>query len=96
MSDITTLDFPRSDVRRLFCVMLALHESQNGLSLNALAAATGFSKPAILQNLERFHQFGVIVEKVDFVYRVVDWGPVIKRTGLRKLLVAENGDGEAD
>lgn len=80
-------------MRRSLYVMLTLYESPGGLSLNQLAAVTGYFKANLLKILGGFERFGVVVEKEDFVYRVVDWGPLIKKTGLRELIVPKKSGG---
>lgn len=97
LSTPKNLNFPKGDIRRSLYVMLALYESPDGLSLNQLAAMTGYFKANLLKILSGFERLGVVVEKEDFVYRVADWGPVIKKTGLRELIAPRRpggGDGK--
>lgn len=89
------LKFPKGDARRALYVMLALHESNGGLTLNQLAAITGYFKSNLVSTLKSFEQFGVVLEKEDFVYRISDWGPILKKTGLKELLVS-GGAGSGD
>ncbi len=77
--------FPRGDVRRLLRLALAMAELERP-TLNTLAAETGHHKP-ILDDVPRLReQLGVQVEKEGAEYRLVDWGPVIKKAGIKKLL----------
>lgn len=77
---------PRGDVRRLLRLALAMSELERP-TLNALADATGHHKQTILDDVVRLReQLGVRVEKIEAEYRLVDWGPVIKKGGIRKLL----------
>jgi len=78
--------FPRGDVRRLLRLALAMAELERP-TLNALAAETGHHKQTILDDVPRLReQLGVIVEKEGSEFRLIDWGPVVKRSGIKKLL----------
>ena len=78
--------FPRGDVRRLLKLALAMAEAERP-TLNSLAAATGHHKQTILDDVARLRaQLGIVVEKEGAVFRFVDWGPVVKKSGIRKLL----------
>lgn len=86
MAEESNPQYPRGDVRRLLRLALAMSELERP-TLNALAAATGHHKQTILDDVHRLRdQLGIKVEKVEAEYRLTDWGPVIKRTGIRKLL----------
>lgn len=78
--------YPRGDVRRLLRLALAMAELERP-TLNALAAETGHHKQTILDDVPRLReQLGVQVEKDGSEYRLVDWGPVVKKAGIKKLL----------
>ncbi|WP_255311601.1 winged helix-turn-helix domain-containing protein [Ectopseudomonas oleovorans] len=86
MADDSKQQFPRGDVRRLLRLALAMTEVERP-TLNALAAETGHHKQTILDDVPRLReQLGVLVEKEGAEYRLVDWGPVVKKTGIKKLL----------
>lgn len=86
MAEESKLQFPRGDVRRLLRLALAMAELEHP-TLNALATETGHHKQTILDDVPRLReQLGVHVVKDGSVYRLVDWGPVIKKTGIKKLL----------
>lgn len=85
MADETTTQFPRGDVRRLLRLALAMSEMDSP-TLNALAAETGHHKQTILDDVKRLRvQLGIQVEKVGPVFVLFDWGPVVKKTGIKKL-----------
>jgi hypothetical protein len=86
MVDDSKSQFPRGDVRRLLRLALAMADLERP-TLNALAAETGHHKQTILDDVPRLReQLGVQVEKEGAEYRLVDWGPVVKRAGIKKLL----------
>lgn len=86
MAEDLKLQFPRGDVRRLLRLALAMSELERP-TLNALAAETGHHKQTILDDVPRLReQLGVQVEKEGSEYRLVEWGPVLKKTGIKKLL----------
>ncbi|WP_455233206.1 hypothetical protein [Geopseudomonas aromaticivorans] len=83
--------FPRGDVRRLLRLALAMAELERP-TLNALAATTGHHKQTILDDVSRLReQLGIIVGKEGPVFVLEDWGPVVKKSGIRKLLDATQG-----
>lgn len=83
---MTDMKYPRGDVRRLFRLALAMTEVERP-TLNALAAETGHHKQTILDDMTRLReQLGIQVEKDGVEYRLIDWGPVVKKTGVKKFL----------
>lgn len=85
------MKYPRGDVRRLFRLALAMVEVERP-TLNALAAETGHHKQTILDDVTRLReQLGIVVEKEGFEYRLVDWGPVVKQSGVKKFLQGQLG-----
>lgn len=91
MADDSKQQFPRGDVRRLLRLALAMTEVERP-TLNALAAETGHHKQTILDDMPRLReQLGVQVEKEGAEYRLVGWGPVVKKTGIKKLLQGQMG-----
>lgn len=86
MADELKPQFPRGDIRRLLRLALAMAELERP-TLNSLAAETGHHKQTILDDIHRMReQLGVQVEKEGAEYRLVDWGPVVKKSGIKKLL----------
>lgn len=82
-------NFPRGDVRRLLRLALAMVELERA-TLTTLAAETGHHKQTIIDDVERLReQLGVQIEKVGAEYQLVDWGPVLKKGGIKKLLVPQ-------
>lgn len=83
---MTDMKYPRGDVRRLFRLALAMAEVERP-TLNALAAETRHHKQTILDDMTRLReQLGIQVEKDGVEYRLIDWGPVVKKTGVKKFL----------
>lgn len=82
-------NFPRGDVRRLLRLALAMVELERA-TLTTLAAETGHHKQTVIDDVERLReQLGVQIEKVGAEYRLVDWGPVLKKGGIKKLLAPQ-------
>lgn len=91
MADDSKPQFPRGDVRRLLRLALAMSELERP-TLNALAAETGHHKQTILDDVPRLRdQLGIQVEKEGSEYRLLEWGPVIKKSGIKKLLQGQMG-----
>lgn len=89
MPKTTDLQFPRGDVRRLLRLALAMAELERP-TLNALAAETGHHKQTILDDVPRLReQLGIEVVKDGFEYKLVDWGPVVKKGGIKALLCGQ-------
>lgn len=83
--------FPRGDVRRLLRLALAMAELERP-TLNALASETGHHKQTILDDVPRMReQLGIQIEKEGVEYKLVDWGPVVKKAGIKKLLRGQVG-----
>lgn len=79
-------DFPVRDVRRLFRVLVAL-DKLGSSRLTQLVNETGYSKQNILDSMKRAGvQLGVEIEKDENEYRLVNWGPALSKTGVKKLL----------
>jgi hypothetical protein len=90
MADESKPQYPRGDVRRLLRLALAMAELDRP-TLNALAAETGHHKQTILDDVPRLReQLGVLVEKDGAEYRLIEWGPVVKKTGIKKLLQGQS------
>lgn len=77
--------FPKGDVRRLLTLALAI-ESLERATLVSLAAATGHHKQTVQDDVPKLAQLGIEVEKTGPVYRLTSWGPILKRTALKKFL----------
>lgn len=91
MAENAKTQFPRGDVRRLLRLALAMTEVERP-TLNALASETGHHKQTILDDVLRLReQLGIRIEKEGAEYRLVDWGPVVKKTGIKKLLQGQLG-----
>jgi hypothetical protein len=82
MADDSKPQFHRGDVRRLLRLALAMAELER----------PGHHKQTILDDVPRLReQLGVQVDKEGAEYRLVDWGPVVKKTGIKKLLQGQLG-----
>lgn len=91
MTEESKPQYPRGDVRRLLRLALAMDELERP-TLNALAAETGHHKQTIIDDVPRLRdQLGVRIEKDGSEYRLADWGPVVKKSGIKKLLLGQLG-----
>ena len=77
--------FPKGDFRRLAAVLHAIDQLQPA-TLVRIAAATGLDKRTVTGLVAQADQAGVTIAKEGPVYTIADWGPVIRKSGLRKLL----------
>lgn len=89
MAEESKTQYPRGDVRRLLRLALAIAEMERP-TLNSLASETGHHKQTILDDVPRLReQLGVLVERDGSEFRLVDWGPVVKKEGIKKLLMGQ-------
>jgi hypothetical protein len=78
--------FPKGDVRRLF-VLLAAIDSLDRPTLTTLATFTGHNKGTIDADVGRLvEQFAVRIDREGPVFRLLDWGPYLKKSPIKKLL----------
>ena len=75
--------YPKGDLRRMLVVLAAIDTPQ-GSSLVRIAQRTGLDKKSITRLIDQAgEQAAVSIAKEGAVYRIVDWGPVIKRNGAK-------------
>ncbi|MFN4267055.1 MAG: hypothetical protein ACK4F8_15055 [Aquabacterium sp.] len=73
--------------------VLAAIDMTKGATLVEIVSRTGLDKKTVTHMIEQAQrQAGVQVTKAVYTYRVEDWGPVIRRGGLRLVLTGELGD----
>lgn len=76
--------YPRSDARRLFVLLAAIDRLERP-TLTSLSAATGHNKGTIDADVLRLsEQYGIDIAKEDAVYRIVSWGDLLKKDGVRR------------
>jgi len=81
-----TPQYPKGDLRRMLAVLAAIDTPQ-GSSLVRIAADTGLDKKTVTSMIEQARvQADVSIEKDGAIYRVTDWGRVIKKSGARLAL----------
>lgn len=81
----TGLQYARGDARRLLMLLAAVDRLPRP-TLTTLAAATGHNKGTIARDVERLReQFGVHISKQGPVYRIEDWGRILRPAGVREL-----------
>ncbi|WP_454727930.1 MULTISPECIES: hypothetical protein [Cupriavidus] len=75
--------FPKGDVRRLM-VLLAAIEALPRATITTLAEATAHNKGTIAADIDKLReQFGVAIAFDTPVYRLDDWGPLLRPKGVR-------------
>lgn len=78
--------YPKGDLRRMLAVLAAIDTPQ-GSSLVRIAADTGLDKKTVTSMIDQARtQADVSIEKVGAIYRVTDWGRVIKKSGVKLAL----------
>jgi hypothetical protein len=77
--------YPKRDFRRLAAVLQAIYALKEA-TLVRIVAKTGLDKRSVTRLVAAAPQVGVTVKKDGAIYKVIDWGPVIKPDGLEALL----------
>ena len=81
-----TKQYPKGDLRRMLAVLAAIDTPQ-GASLVRIAADTGLDKKTVTSLIEQARtQADVAIEKDGVIYRVSNWGRIIKRAGAKMAL----------
>jgi len=79
-------DFPKSDARRYFVVLLALERLKSHATLHYVAQELTCTRSEVQRAIEIAQaQFGVQINKVGPVYTVLSWG-VLKRQAVHDLV----------
>jgi len=79
--------YPKGDLRQMLSVLAAM-DSIKDATLVKLVARTGVDKKTVATLVQQaIEQVGVRIEKEGLVYRLTDWGPVIKRSGAKMALM---------
>lgn len=85
MNDIPV--YPKGDLRRMLAVLAAI-DSLDNPTLVRIVARTGIDKKTVTHLIEQARvQAGVEIDKNGPVYQLVEWGPVIKKTGAKLALI---------
>ncbi|WP_238587013.1 hypothetical protein [Pseudomonas veronii] len=84
MTDVVS--YPKGDLRRMLSVLAAL-ESMPEATLVKLVAKTGLDKKTVSNLIiQAGEQAGVQISKSGPIYKLENWGPVIKRSGAKMAL----------
>lgn len=79
--------YPKGDFRRTLSVLAAIDALQTA-TLVKIVERTGIDKKTVTTLIEQARlQTGVVVSKSGAVYAIEDWGPVLKRAGVKLALV---------
>ena len=77
--------YPKGDLRRMLSVLGAIDAGHD--TLVKIVAATGIDKRSVTSLVAQARaQAFVNIAKDGPVYRIEDWGPVLKKDGARKAL----------
>lgn len=78
--------YPKGDMRRMLNVLAAI-DSLPEATLVRIVERTGIDKKTVTNLIDQARtQAGVKIEKTGAVYRLEDWGPVIKKAGAKMSL----------
>lgn len=78
--------YPEHDARRLFVLLSAIDLLERP-TVSALADLTSHDKDTIdAEVLKLREEYGVVLHKVGDIYRIEDWGDVLKKNGVKKYL----------
>ena len=79
--------YPKGDFRQMLCVLAAMDTIKDA-TLVKLVARTGVDKKTVAMVIQQaIEQAGVCIEKDGVVFRLTDWGPVIKKSGAKMALL---------
>ena len=82
-----TPQYPKGDLRRMLAVLAAIDTPQ-GSSLVRIVADTGLDKKTVTGMIEQARvQADVSIDKSGAIYRITDWGRVIKKSGAKLSLI---------
>ncbi|MYM92629.1 hypothetical protein [Duganella vulcania] len=80
------VQYAKADARRLF-VLAAAIDSLDRPTITTLAEFTGHNKGTIGADVQKLiEQYGVQIEKDGPVFRIANWGEVLKVKGVKKYL----------
>lgn len=78
--------YPKGDLRRMLCVLAAI-DSLDNPTLVRIVERTGIDKKTVTHLIEQARvQASVEIEKNGPLYKLIKWGPVIKKEGAKKAL----------
>jgi hypothetical protein len=80
------VQYPKGDVRRIF-VLIAAIDLLRRPTITELEQYTGWNRGSINRDISKISvQFDVSIVKQDGAYRILDWGQVLRREGVKKSL----------
>lgn len=80
------MQYPKGDVRRWFVLLTAIDILVSPTLVN-LAAFTGHNKGTIPADVEKIReQLKVDIRKIGAKYIIEDWGPILKKNGVKGCL----------
>ncbi|NKF92566.1 hypothetical protein GO286_04852 [Ralstonia solanacearum] len=84
MNDVP--QYPKGDLRRMLSVLAAI-DAITDATLVKVVARTGIDKKTVTMLVQQaVTQAGVRIEKEGSIYRLIDWGPVLKKAGAKMAL----------
>ena len=83
----TPPSYPKGDLRRMLVVLAAIAELRPHATVVRIALRTGLDRRSVMGLITQAReQAGVTIEKNGSVYRITDWGNVIRRDGAKAAL----------
>jgi len=80
------LSYPKGDLRRMLSVLAAIDAIPDA-TLVKLVEKTGIDKKTVSNLIiQAGEQAGVQISKTGPIYKLEDWGPIIKRAGAKMVL----------
>lgn len=73
--------YPKGDLRRMLSVLAAIDTITDATLLKVVARAGIDKKTVTMLVQQAVEQAGVRIEKEGSVYRMIEWGPVFKKSG---------------
>lgn len=78
--------FPKGDARRLFTLLVAIDNLERP-TLTTLTKHTKHNKGTIAADVDKLReQYGVEIIKDGAVFRLISWGDVLKKTGVKNII----------
>ncbi|WP_321944024.1 hypothetical protein [Paraburkholderia tropica] len=91
-----TMPYPKGDLRRMLSVLSAI-DSPAGATVAQVSTVTGLSRQTVTDLIQgAAQQAGVRIRKSGSVYQIVDWGPVIRKSGAALALTGELEGSEVE
>lgn len=79
----------KGDLRRMLSVLAAIDQLGDLASMHRVSIITHLDRRSTMSQIKQAsEEAGVVIEKDGPNYKIIDWGPIIKRTGALEVLFA--------